>query len=255
MDIYFTIVMFIFGTVLGSFYNVVGYRLPKGQSLIHPSSHCPNCNHKLRAYELIPILSFLFLKGKCSQCKQKISWFYTIFEFLTGVLFALSYIIFKDNIYELIIAITFVSLLIIICVSDYHYMIISDSVLIFFSILIIIELILKDGLLFYQSLIDGCLSFLTMLLIKFLGDKIFKKESMGGGDIKLMFIIGMVIGYSSAICSIFAGSLIGFPVALIILLRKKTHELPFGPLLAIGALIMLFTRFSVVEFLNMYYNI
>ena len=61
MDIYFTIVMFIFGTVLGSFYNVVGYRLPKGQSLIHPSSHCPNCNHKLRAYELIPILSFLFL--------------------------------------------------------------------------------------------------------------------------------------------------------------------------------------------------
>ena len=81
MDIYYCIVLFIFGITLGSFYNVVGYRIPKGESIIYPSSHCTNCNHKLKWYELIPVFSFLFLRGKCSKCHQKISWFYTIFEF------------------------------------------------------------------------------------------------------------------------------------------------------------------------------
>ena len=94
MEILYTIYFFIFGTILGSFYNVVGYRLPRGESLIKPRSHCTNCNHVLTPIELIPILSFLIQGGKCKNCKQKISWFYTIFEFLTGLLFALSYIIF-----------------------------------------------------------------------------------------------------------------------------------------------------------------
>ena len=76
MDIYYTIVLFVFGTVLGSFYNVVGYRLPKGESLIYPSSHCPKCNHKLGASELVPIFSYLFQRGKCKNCKVKISLFY-----------------------------------------------------------------------------------------------------------------------------------------------------------------------------------
>ena len=87
MDIYYTIVSFIFGITLGSFYNVVGYRLPREQSLITPSSHCTSCNHKLNIIDLFPVFSFLLLGGKCRYCKQKISWFYAIFEFLTGLLF------------------------------------------------------------------------------------------------------------------------------------------------------------------------
>ncbi len=249
MEIYFICVMFIFGIVLGSFYNVVGYRLPKGESIVYPASHCTNCNHKLKAYELVPVFSFLFLGGKCSKCKQKISWFYTVFELMTGILFVLSYIVFKNSIIDVLIAVTFISMLIIIFVSDYHYMIIPDSVLIFFSILLIIELFIKNGLnglLF--NILSGAISFVTMLLIKLLGDKLFKRESMGGGDIKLMFVIGLVLGWPQALCSIFVGSLIGLPIALVIVLRKKDHVIPFGPLLGVGAIILLLTRFDVVNF-------
>ena len=250
MDIYYMIVFFMFGAVLGSFYNVVGYRIPKGESLIYPSSHCTNCGHKLRFYELVPIFSFLFLRGKCSKCKQKISWFYTIFEFITAVLFVISYIVFKNNIMELIIALTFVSLMVIICVSDFNFMIIPDSVLLVFAILILIELSIMNGLDVWKNLVSGLLSFGSMFLIKLLGDFLFKKESMGGGDIKLMFVIGMVLGWTNAMCSIFFGSLVGLPIAILILLKNKNHELPFGPLLAAGALIILFIHFDVSEFVK-----
>lgn len=251
MEIYYGFVLFIFGAILGSFYNVVGYRLPKGESIIFPSSHCTNCGHKLKAYELVPIFSFLFLKGKCSQCKQKISWFYTIFEILTGLLFVLCYVVFKDSIIDLIISLTFVSMLIIIFVSDFHYLIIPDSVLLISSIILLVELIIKSGLSnFYIPLINGIISFIVMYLIKLLGDFIFKKESMGGGDIKLLFVIGMVLGFPQALFSIFVGSLVGLPIAFIILLKKKDHIIPFGPLLGIGALIVMLTQFNVMDFFN-----
>jgi len=83
MELIFILVFFVVGTIFGSFYNVVGYRIPKGESILYPSSHCPKCNHELKSYELIPILSFIFLGGKCKNCKTKISWFYAIFELLT----------------------------------------------------------------------------------------------------------------------------------------------------------------------------
>lgn len=251
MEIYYCVVMFILGSVLGSFYNVVGYRIPKGESIVFPSSHCTNCGHKLKAYELIPIFSFLFLGGKCSKCKQKISWFYTIFETLTGILFLLCYIIFKNNVFDLIISLTFVSMIIIIFISDYHYLIIPDSVLIIFSILLLIELSLKNGITnIYVPILNGILSFVCMYIIKLIGDFLFKKESMGGGDIKLLFVIGMVLGFPEALFSIFIGSLVGLPIAFIILMKNKDHVIPFGPLLGIGAIVILLTQFNVVNFIN-----
>ena len=132
MTVYYAIVSFIFGAVLGSFYNVVGYRLPRNQSLIKPSSHCTNCNHKLGASELVPILSYVFLGGRCKNCKANISPFYMTFELLTGILFAIASIIFGQS-YEFLITITFISMSIIIIISDYQTMIIPDSVLIIFS--------------------------------------------------------------------------------------------------------------------------
>ena len=91
MEVAIGIFLFIIGTIFGSFYNVVGYRIPKGESIVYPPSHCTNCNHKLTFFELIPVLSYIFQKGKCKHCHQKISLFYPIFETLTGVLFVLSY--------------------------------------------------------------------------------------------------------------------------------------------------------------------
>ena len=92
MDIYYGVVIFIFGLILGSFYTVVGERLPEGKSIVTPPSHCPNCNHKLTPFELIPIISFFLQGGKCTSCKKKISWFYPIFESACGLLFLLAYL-------------------------------------------------------------------------------------------------------------------------------------------------------------------
>ena len=242
MQIYYTVVSFIFGVVLGSFYNVVAYRLPKGESLIHPSSHCTKCNHKLSASELIPIFSFLFLKGRCKNCGCKISWFYTIFEFITGVLFALCYIRF-GNTNMFFINLIFISTLIIVFISDYQTMIIPDEVLLFSSILILI-LSIFNGM-FVNSLINGVVSFLIMLLLKLFGDFLFKKESMGGGDIKLLFLFGIVLGIEKAILSIFIGALIALPISLISLKKNDEHIIPFGPFLSIGALILLFININM----------
>ena len=94
MEVYYLIVFFMFGLVFGSFFNVVGYRLPKGMSLISPSSHCPKCNHKLTPIELVPVFSWLFQGAKCKKCKNKIPVFYPVFELFTGVVFALIYRVF-----------------------------------------------------------------------------------------------------------------------------------------------------------------
>lgn len=252
MRLYYTIVSFIFGAVLGSFYNVVAYRLPKEQSLIHPSSHCPNCNHKLGPSELIPIFSFLFQKGKCKNCHQKISWFYTIFEFLTGLLFMFCYLRFSTS-SLLWINLIFISALVIVIISDYQSMIIPDEVLIFAIIAIEILLFIFFG---YKkvlsSIISGAVAFLFMFLLKKLGDFIFKKESMGGGDIKLMFLFGIVLGWQQAILCVFVGSIIGLPISLFVMKTNKSHEIPFGPFLSSAALIFMFLNMSFTSMLNLF---
>lgn len=242
MTIYYAVVTFIFGAVLGSFYNVVGYRIPKGESLISPSSHCTKCNHKLGASELVPIFSWIFLKGKCKNCGQKISAFYPIFEFSSGLLFMISYLIFGFSI-EFFISITFISMLLIIIISDYQTYIIPDEVLIFFSVILIIELVIRDGFSNLGMLIlNALISFLIMFLLKKIGDFIFKKESMGGGDIKLMAVIGLVLGWKMSIITIFLASFIGLPCSLIFLYKNKTNIIPFGPFLSVASIIILLSQ-------------
>ena len=203
MEVYYATVFFIFGTVFGSFYNVVGYRLPLRQSLIMPPSHCPNCGHVLKAYELVPIFSWIFLGRKCLKCKQKISWFYPVFELATGILFLLSYLIFGFSL-ELLLALTIISLLLIVIISDYQTLTIPDEIIIFGLVTLSIEIFLLNG---FNGLIDaylsGLISFGIMYLLKLFGDFVFKKESMGGGDIKLMALIGMVLGWKESIIVIF----------------------------------------------------
>lgn len=259
MDLYFTIVSFIFGTILGSFYNVVGYRLPRGESIIYPSSHCPNCNHKLGPSELIPILSYLLQKGKCKKCKKSISLFYPFFELLSGVLFAISYIVFKPSI-DLAIALIFISMSLIIIISDYQTMTIPDEVLIVSIILLLICIFIKGGFSgIANSIINGIIAFTFMFILKKFGDILFKKESMGGGDIKLMFIFGLILGYKIAILTIFLASIIALPIALIIIIKDQKLNndpdvpetaLPFGPFLVISAILFLLTKFDFNLILN-----
>lgn len=252
MDYLYATYFFIIGTIFGSFYNVVGYRLPRGESLVKPRSHCPNCNHDLTPMELIPIFSFLFQRGKCKNCKQKISWFYTIFELLTGILFASSYLIFGFSI-DLLIALSFVSMTVIIIISDYQTLIIPDEVLVFFGILFIIFNYINGGFdIVFNSIINGFIAFIIMFIIKKIADFCFKQESMGGGDIKLMFVFGLVIGYEMAIFTLFLGSIIGLPVSLIFLKYKNTNIVPFGPFLCTAALIILMFQIDISVIFNLF---
>ncbi len=249
MDIYYGVLIFIFGLVLGSFYTVVGERLPDGKSLINPPSHCPNCNHRLGILELIPVLSFIILGGKCKKCKSKIPILSTLIETTTAILFLFAYLKFGISI-NLFVALTFISMLVIVIVSDIRYMVICDEVLIIGNIIIFILLIISIGLkasLF--ALFYGMTSFVIMLSIKTLGDMIFRKESMGGGDIKLMFTFGLVLGIPSSVASIFLASFIGLPISLIMMKNNKSHELPFGPYLSVAAIILLLSGIDIINVL------
>lgn len=250
MDIYYIAIFFILGLFMGSFFNVVGDRLPRGLSIVKPRSHCPKCMHTLGALELIPVLSYLFQKGKCKSCNCKVPIIHPLFEIFTGIIYAITYYQFKLT-PELIIPLFFVSMLLIILVSDMTYMIINDEVLLFTNISIIITNIILIG---YKGTINyilsGILAFISMYIIKIIGDFAFKKESMGGGDVKLMFTFGLVLGYPLAMLSIFIGSLVGFPIALITLKSKKQREVPFGPLLSVGAIVLLYLKMDITTIIN-----
>ena len=236
---------FMLGAILGSFYYVVAYRIPKGESIISPPSHCPNCNHRLGPLELIPIFSWVLQLGKCKNCKCNISIFYPLFEIVCGLLFGFSYLSFGFS-FDLIVVLTFVSMIMIIILSDIYYMIISDGVLIFFSISLFIEMFIIYGYKYaLMHLLYGIISFFIMYSLKLLGDFIFKKESMGGGDIKLLFVFGLMFGWQMSIVSIFLSAIIGLPISLIVMRKNSEHVIPFGPYLGIASLIIVLFKIDI----------
>lgn len=250
METFFLIIFFILGAIMGSFYHVVATRLSNDQSIIKPGFHCPRCNNPIKWYDNIPIISYILLKGKCRNCHSKIPISYWIVELVTGLLFAVCYHSFELTL-DLLIALIFTSSLIIVIVSDIEYMIILDEVLIFAIVGIIIVNIIDIG--FYETsiqILNGAGSFATMLLIKKMGDFIFKQESLGGGDIKLMFLVGLVIGYAMSVCNIFLATFIAFPIALILLLTKKDNIIPFGPFLSMAAIILYVWGINFVDVIN-----
>lgn len=251
MDVYFLVVFFIFGLVMGSFYHVVATRLSNDESIISPGSHCPRCNHILKWYENIPVISYIFLKGKCSKCNSKISISYLVVEIITGLLFAVSYHSFGIS-REQLIALVFISSLIIIIISDIEYMIILDEVLIFASLTIVLLYIFLFGLETGAfQIYSGIGAFLVMYLIKILGDKAFKKESLGGGDIKLMFLFGLVLGFPMSIITIFLATFIAFPIALIILITSRDNVIPFGPFLSMAAILIFIAKWDFSDVIEL----
>lgn len=249
------ILFFIAGLIFGSFYNVVGLRLPNGESIIKPGSHCPKCNHKLSWYENIPILSYIFLKGKCKNCKQKISFIYPAIEILTAILFTANYVIFGLT-YECLIGVILSSLVSIIFVSDSKYMIINDSPLIISSLLITIIKIINNGLKeALYSISSGLLIFIIVYLLMLLGNFLFKKESLGGGDIKLSFVAGLSLGPALGIFYIVLASFLAFPYAMYISVKGDEGMLPFGPFLATSMLLLYFNSNLATAFINALLNI
>ena len=241
MYIYWLIIFFFIGTLMGSFYTVVGIRSGKNEDYVTTRSRCDHCNHLLSPLDLVPIFSYIFLKGKCRYCHKKIDSLSTFMELFSGILYALSFFVFGFS-YELLIALGIVTLLIIIIVSDTTYYIIPDEVLIFMSIYFFIFITLNEGIKSSLiSLVNGLILFSIMYLIMLVGNKMFKKESLGGGDIKLMFIFGMILGPLLGIVSIFIGSCLALPISLIITIKKKKNIIPFGPFLLIALTLLYMT--------------
>ena len=252
MEIFIYVIICIFGCVMGSFLNVLAVRLSNGESILWPSSHCHNCTHKLKWYELIPVISYVIQGGKSRCCHNRIPISYFVVEVVTAVLYMVSYHSFGFS-YDYIISLIFISSLIVVIVSDIEYMIILDEVIASSSILIILLQLLFFGLeCTANQIIDGILAFGSMFVVKLIGDKLFHRESMGGGDIKLMFLFGIVIGYALSICDIFLATFIAFPVSIYILFSRKDNLIPFGPFLAMGAILIHISKVdfeSIIEFL------
>ena len=229
--------MFIIGAVLGSFYMVVGDRLPNNESIVVPRSHCSKCNHTLSWYELIPIVSYIMQGGKCKNCHTKLSISYMLIEILSGTLFALSYYLYGFN-YEFFMSIIISSLLIIIYVSDFKYLIINDEPLIIaITLSIITNFVFLGTIKGLYLIISGLVMFIFMYLVKLFGDKAFKRESLGGGDIKLAFFIGCTLGLRLAFVSLIIASFLALPYASYYVVKKQEREIPFGPFLITGVLI------------------
>ena len=238
--------IFIIGAIFGSFYGVVGTRLPQNRSIVFPSSHCENCGHKLKFYENIPILSYIFLGGLCKKCKKPIGSIYFLTELLSGALFALCYKVFGIST-NFFLACIISSLVIIIFVSDAKFMIINDSPLIISGILIfIIKWVSSGKTSALLSLVTGLVMFLVACLLLLFGYIAFKQEALGGGDIKLSFIAGMLLGIKFGIVYIVLASFLAFPYAIYITIKNKDNMLPFGPFL-VSSLLIVFLNMGLLN--------
>lgn len=244
MEILYLIIFFILGTLMGSFFTVVGSRMPKDEDFIHGRSYCDNCKHELKLNDMVPILSYIFLSGECRYCHKKIDITSTYMEFFTGILFALGYYVFGFS-WELLIALGIVAMLIIIAVSDLSYYIIPDKLLIFFSAYFIILQLISSGFrVMAIKILSGIILFTVMYLIMVFGDKILKKESLGGGDIKMMFVFGLVLDPLLGTITIFLGSALALPISLFMLCKKKANLIPFGPFLLIALTFIYYTELT-----------
>ncbi len=238
--------IFIIGAIFGSFYGVVGTRLPEERSIVKPGSHCEKCGHVLKWYENIPILSYILLGGLCKKCKEPIGSIYFLMELLSGALFALCYKVFGIT-PNFFLAVIVASLVIIIFVSDSKYMIINDSPLVVSAILIFLIKWYDVGIInALMSLVSGLVIFGVAYLLRLFGYLAFKQEALGGGDIKLSFVAGMLVGIKLGIIYIVLASFLAFPYALYITFKNKDNMLPFGPFL-VSSLLIVFLNMNTIN--------
>ncbi len=233
MDI---LILLIVGLLLGSFFNVCIYRIPKEESIAFPPSHCGSCNHALKPTDLIPVISYVLLKGKCRYCSQKISVQYPLVELLTAALFVWVYMVYGVSFSFLVVSFL-TALLIIMTFIDLEHQIIPDGLVI--TGLIGGAVFLATGI--SVSWLNGLLGLLvgggSFYFVAVLSEWILKKEGMGGGDIKLMAVIGLILGWKltllAILLSVYTGGLIGGGL-LLFKIKKRGEHIPFGPFIAVG---------------------
>jgi len=243
MDLIGMICFFILGTVFGSFFNVVGLRLPKSIPFHNDRSYCPHCEMQLRWFELIPIVSYIIQQGKCRHCGKRIAKLYPLIEMITGSLFAFAF--WKIGLQvELIMILLLISLAMILVVTDLNYLLIPNKILLFFLPLFIGLRILSPLDPWYDPLIGAAVGYILVMLIILLS-----KGGMGAGDMKLLGLLGIVLGWKLILLTFFIATFSGALIGGILMLTKKLKRgepMPFGPYILLGALISYFFGEQIV---------
>jgi len=242
MIIYPVFVVFLFGLCIGSFMNVCIYRIPISKSIVHPRSMCPGCGNMIKFYDNIPLLSYLLLMGKCRHCNISISLRYPMIE-LMSALFAVCVLLNFGFTIEAIAYYAFISTLIVITFIDIDHQIIPDIISLPGIPIFFIASFALPGITYKDSLIGILVGGGSLYVIAWIYYLLTRKEGMGGGDIKLLAMIGAFIGWKGVLFTIFVSSLVGTVIGIIVMLcTRKNMKLavPFGPFLAIGAIIYIF---------------
>ena len=238
---------FAWGSCLGSFLNVCIYRLPREQSIVRPRSRCPGCQHPIAWHDNIPLLSQALLRGRCRHCGQPISWRYPVVEALTGVLtvsvlqrFDMGAVgfVYLALVYALIVA-SFV---------DFEFQIIPDEISLGgLALGVILSVLLPSlhgttvRLLALERSVIGLLIGGALLYgTGFLGELVFRKEAMGGGDVKLLAMAGSILGWKTVTVCFFISPVLALIPGLIVLFVKRSHVIPYGPFLSLGLVAALF---------------
>lgn len=228
--------------MVGSFINVCIHRLPRDESVVFPSSHCPNCQALILPYDNIPLFSFLFLKGRCRACKTPISWKYPLVELVHGLGALLLVRQFGFSAQAAVYALFLAALIAVIFIDLSHQIIPDVITLPGMAIgMVASSTVLPPGWANAMTglLLGGGLFYAVALL----SVAILKKEGMGGGDIKLIAMIGAFLGWQATLLTIFLAALWGSAIGLFLILvqgRSRAEPIPFGPFLAAGAMISLF---------------
>ncbi|NLB21535.1 MAG: prepilin peptidase [Clostridium sp.] len=250
MDLFILFYIFIIGTLIGSFLNVVSYRIPREESISFPPSHCPNCNNRLKFYDLIPIFSYIALRGKCRNCKNGISIKYPIVEMITGLLFVFTVYRFGLN-FEALQYLIIIGILIPVFLIDLEHSIIPDGLNIGILVVSVISVLIQiyTGDKVWSDLLNHSLGLLLgggfFLLIAMVTN-----GAMGGGDIKIMGALGFLFGVKNTLLLMFLSFVIGGVLSLILLglkIKKRKDYIPFGPFICIAALITIFWGQQILQ--------
>ena len=242
------ILIFLLGTIIGSFLNVCIYRIPKDQSICYPPSHCPYCSAPLKWYNLIPIISFLVQRGRCGYCGERISLQYPIVEIFNGVLYLILFNKFGLSLDFIFYSIVF-SILLIIFFIDLYYQIIPNGLNILILILGVIYKFLQFIL--YNKPVELLNSLLGLIISSgvFFLIIIISKGGMGGGDMKLIGVLGFVLGLKKIALTIFLSFILGAIISIFLLLFKikdRRDPIPFGPFICLAFMITIFWGDNII---------
>jgi leader peptidase (prepilin peptidase)/N-methyltransferase len=252
-------IVFIFGAVVGSFLNVCISRIPKGESVIHPPSHCPKCRAPIRFFHNIPLVSYLLLRGRCCSCGERISFRYFAVELLMASLAVLLFYHFGLGL-AFVVGFVFVAALIVISFIDLDVRIVPDvislpGIVIGLLFSVVGHYLMRDPLGVVPTPLGALIGVLAgggfLLAVAWIYEKFTGVEGMGGGDIKLLAMIGAFLGWPSIPLTLFFSSLGGSIIGLSIMLAKgvdRRYALPFAPFLCLGALVYLFFGREIIDF-------